>query len=137
MANANSQNSDLEKILNRLTALDKKVGEGFKEADKQFKATVEFRQKAESGIANLIQEIGGIGSMLYDKIENNHKEFLKFQQETISFQKRTEDFQQQSLAFQEEMRVFKQQALDFQAAMQIPSSILPECWKELSGICPF
>jgi hypothetical protein len=56
MANANSKNSDLKKILNRLTALDKKVDKGFKAAadDRQvirnemlagFKAAEEFRKK--------------------------------------------------------------------------------------------
>jgi chromosome segregation ATPase len=110
MANANPQKDISKEILNRLTVLDKKADDDRKEA-------VEFRQKTEGSFTNLIKEIGGIGSMLYDNIEGNHKEFLKFQQETFFFQKRTEDFQQQTLAFQQEMRIFKQQALDFQTAM--------------------
>jgi hypothetical protein len=110
MGNTKSKNDVSKEILNRLTALDGKVDKGFKETDKRFKEAAEFRQKTEGSFANLIQEIGGIGSMLYDKIEGNHKEFLQFQQETRAFQHKTE-------IFMDEMRIFKQQALDFQAAM--------------------
>jgi len=111
MASANSENAVTKEILNRLTALDKKMDDNRKE-------TAEFRQKTEGGFANLIEEMRGIGTMLYDKIESNHKEFSKFRQETFFFQKRTEDFQQQTLAFQEEMRIFKRQSLVFQDAMR-------------------
>jgi predicted nucleic acid-binding Zn-ribbon protein len=168
MAKAKPPKNASQEILNRLTALDKKVDKGFKEAGKQFKGIADFRQQTEENFAavnkrvdegfkeaaefrqqtetnfaainqrmddefktaeqfrqktkqdfvDTAHNIGEVGSMLYDKIEGHHREFQKFQQETLSFQRRTEDFQQQTSVFQDEMRIFKQKSLNFQDAMQ-------------------
>lgn len=83
-----------------------------------FKSTEESQKKTEAAVAGLYIEIPKMGSELYDKILNHHKEFQEFQQDTLSFQKRTEGFQQQTLTFQEEMLIFKQQTLDFQRDMR-------------------
>jgi len=136
MAKASSENNDLKKILTHLTALDKKVDKGFKEAaefrqqteenfaavdkrmDDEFKIAELFRQKTKQDFVDTNQNIGEAGSMAYNKIAGHHQEFQKFQQETLTFQRRTEDFQQQTSVFQDEMRIFKKQSLAFQDAMR-------------------
>jgi len=127
----------------KVDALDNKVDKGFLETDKRFKEAAEgrevirnevqvmrhgmqagfksaeeFQKKTENTFAGFYREMPQMGSELYDKIEGHRKEFRQFQQETFSFQKRTEDFQQQTLIFQEEMRIFKQQSLAFQEDMR-------------------
>lgn len=116
MAKANSENNDLKKILTHLTALDKKVDKGFKEADKQFKEAAEFRQQTETNFAAINQrvddgfkeaaefrkktenhftglnrEILGIGSSLYDKIEGYHHEMQAGFKAAEGFQRKTEE----------------------------------------------
>ncbi len=133
----------VDKGFKQMAALGKKVDAGFKETDQRFKEAAEdrqvirnevqvlrhgmqlgfksveeFQRKTENTFAGFYHEMPQMGSELYDKIENHRQEFQQFQQETLSFQKRTEGFQQQTLTFQEEMRIFKQQSLDFQRDMR-------------------
>jgi predicted nucleic acid-binding Zn-ribbon protein len=147
MTKASSENKGLKKVLTRLTALDKKVDKGFKEAaefrqqteanfaainnrvDEGFKETAEFRKKTEEHFAGLNREILGIGDFLYDKTEAYHRESLKFQHESYWFQQQSQAFQQQTQSSLQESRVLQQQTRDSQNAMLITVQDIREAFQ--------